>query len=394
MKYLLLPSSTHTKEIKASPNRISSLLSRLSILIVYSGFIGLLSCNLPQKNTAPIGPAVFATLETSPVQSKGDAADDPAIWLHPSNPQRSLIFGSDKQAGVYAFSMRGKQAAYYPIGEINNIDIRYDFPLPKGPVDILAGSNRSVNGLVVYSIDRKNGLLRNLTPEPFLSDLPDVYGFCLYHSRTDSQYYAFVVSTTGAIEQWRIIPNIDGFAAGEIVRKFDMGSKTEGMVADDEQGFIFIAQEDSSIWRVPADPDQPADKFLVASISQNDQLKGDLEGVALYYAAEGKGFLLASSQGNNSYAVFEREAPYAYLGSFHIADSAAIDGAEDTDGIEVTNRPIGNFSQGVFVAQDGFNKGAGGKDLRQNFKLVPWEDMADLWGVNGLVDTAYQVFGR
>ncbi|MEL6133274.1 MAG: phytase, partial [Bacteroidota bacterium] len=341
-----------------------------------------------------IGAAVYASLETDPVESKGDAADDPAIWLHPTDPQRSLIFGSDKQAGIYAFRMSGKKAAFYPVGQINNIDIRYDFPLPSGPVDILAGSLRNENGIVVFSIDKANGRLRNLTPEPLLTDLSDVYGFSLYQSPTDSLFYAFVVATTGAVEQWRIIPNSNGLAAGEIVRKFEIGSKTEGMVADDEKGFVFIAQEDSSIWRIPADPDQPVDKFLVASISSNPQLKGDLEGITIYYAADGKGFILASSQGNNSYAVFEREAPYAYLGSFHIADTTNLDGAEDTDGIDVTNRPLGKFNQGAFVVQDGFNRDANGKDLTQNFKLVPWEDIAALWGVNGIVDTTFKVFDR
>ena len=36
---------------------------------------------------------VEALYETPPVVTKGDAADDPAIWVNKSNPSNSIIFG-------------------------------------------------------------------------------------------------------------------------------------------------------------------------------------------------------------------------------------------------------------------------------------------------------------
>ena len=84
-----------------------------------------------------------------------------------------------------------------------------------------------------------------------------------------------------------------------------------------------------------------------------------------------------SSQGNNSYALFDREAPHDYLGSFRvIADnSKGIDGASETDGLDVISTPLGAaFPFGVFVAQDGRNITPA---ERQNFKLVPWDRIAD-----------------
>src|SRR6187551_2490222 len=41
-------------------------------------------------------PAVTPVTETSPVKGFGDAADDPAIWVHPTDPEKSLIFATDK----------------------------------------------------------------------------------------------------------------------------------------------------------------------------------------------------------------------------------------------------------------------------------------------------------
>src|SRR5690606_27100977 len=54
---------------------------------------------------APAVPAVTALAETAPVASYGDAADDPAIWAHPTQPGRSLIVATDKKAGLYVYDM-------------------------------------------------------------------------------------------------------------------------------------------------------------------------------------------------------------------------------------------------------------------------------------------------
>ena len=35
-------------------------------------------------------------METDPVTDRDDTADDPCVWVHPTNPSRSLIIGTDK----------------------------------------------------------------------------------------------------------------------------------------------------------------------------------------------------------------------------------------------------------------------------------------------------------
>jgi 3-phytase len=53
-------------------------------------------------------------------------------------------------------------------------------------------------------------------------------------------------------------------------------------------------------------------------------------------------------------------------------DGNTIDGTSETDGIDVCNMYLGaNFSQGIFVVQDGRNDVG-----NQNFKAVPWENIA------------------
>ena len=48
-----------------------------------------------------------ARAQTAPVPHKKDAADDPAVWIHPQQPELSLILGTDKQGGLHSYNMDG-----------------------------------------------------------------------------------------------------------------------------------------------------------------------------------------------------------------------------------------------------------------------------------------------
>ena len=56
--------------------------------------------------------SIIAIAETEPVTTSGDAADDPAIVINYSNPQQSIILGTDKRAGVYSYDLSGKKISY------------------------------------------------------------------------------------------------------------------------------------------------------------------------------------------------------------------------------------------------------------------------------------------
>ena len=101
-------------------------------------------------------------------------------------------------------------------------------------------------------------------------------------------------------------------------------------------------------------------------------LTADVEGLTIYYSGDSTGYLIASSQGDNTYAVYKREGENSYIGQFAIVDGNTIDGTSETDGIDVCNMYLGSkFSQGIFVVQDGKNDVG-----NQNFKAVPWENIA------------------
>lgn len=71
------------------------------------------------------------------------------------------------------------------------------------------------------------------------------------------------------------------------------------------------------------------------------------------------GYLLASSQGDDTFAVFDREHGNAYVRGFRIGDAAvpgSPDGSQECDGAAVTSAPLGKrFPGGLLVVQDGHN---------------------------------------
>ena len=138
-------------------------------------------------------------------------------------------------------------------------------------------------------------------------------------------------------------------------------------MADDQSGHLYIGEEDVGIWKYGAEPDAGTARTLVDSTGTAGHLTADVEGLTIAYGADGTGHLIASSQGNNSFVVYKREGNNDYVKTFKVSPGVGIDGAEETDGIDVTTTDLGpDFPNGIFIAQDGTNDNG-----NQNFKLVP-----------------------
>jgi 3-phytase len=321
------------------------------------------SCTPPLLVVYPVG-------ETDPVDSKDDAADDPAIYIHPKDPYKSAIIGTDKSVGLAVFDTEGKTLHKYEVGRVNNVDLRQGVAFGAEQITVVGGSNRSDNTLVFFRLDDETRELIPMHEAGFPSQVDEVYGFCLYHH---DGLYAFVVGKDGQVEQWKLRVGGDSKLEAEVVRTFDVGTQCEGMVADDELQYVYIGEENVGIWKYGANPGDGNERTLVQAIADDKHFKADVEGLAIYSGDEESGYLLASIQGNNSYAVFERGGENRYLLSFQIKKSGEIDRVSDTDGIEVNGQAFGALQKGVFIAQDGRN----GKE-NQNFKLVDWEDIERL----------------
>jgi len=330
----------------------------------------------PRRRLEPPMPTVVASVETVPVETDGDAADDPAVWVHPTDPSLSLVIGTQKQSGLYVYGLDGKTLQFLPDGKMNNVDLRDGFMLDGKPVSLVLASNRTDDSIAIYRVDPEARRLVAVADGVQATGLPDPYGLCLYRSRRSKKTYVFVNDTEGRMKQWELVDAGGGKVRTKLVREFAFGSQAEGCVADDETGVLYVAEEDVGLWRMSAEPKGGAARTSVAAVAANPALKDDMEGVGLYDLGGGRGYLVLSSQGNNSYAVFRREGANEYIGSFAVvADGATgIDGVSETDGLEVTSRSLGAaFPHGAMIAQDGRNVGP---QEHQNFKIISWDAIA------------------
>ncbi|MFM9597633.1 phytase, partial [Streptomyces scabiei] len=82
-------------------------------------------------------------------------------------------------------------------------------------------------------------------------------------------------------------------------------------------------------------------------------------------------YLVASSQGNDSFVVYGLWGDYPILANFRIDMdlSGGIDGVSETDGLTVTSAALPGYPQGVLIVQDGRNRLP---QQPQNFKVVDW----------------------
>ena len=317
---------------------------------------------------APVLPEVAAVRQSDPVGRQGDAADDPAIWIHPQTPANSRVLGTNKKQGLLAYDLDGKLLQELAVGRLNNVDVRPNFKLGAQTVDLAVASNRDHNSLSLFSIDRQSGELREAGEVP--TPLKEIYGICLFQPAS-GEIYAIANGKDGTFLQYRLSAP-DGRVHGELVRQFKVDSQPEGCVADDQRQRLFIGEEDVGVWAVDARADQPA--TLTSVIKVGPQLHADVEGLALYQSDK-HDYLVISSQGNDSYLVVDAEPPFAVHGGFRVGLNAAagIDGASETDGLEVTAINLGGpWSQGMLVVQDGRKRMP---EQTQNFKFVPWAEV-------------------
>ncbi|MBN6052884.1 phytase [Nonomuraea sp. RK-328] len=356
--------------------------------------------------------------------------DDPAIWVHPSDSRRSVVIATAKEGGLRVYDLGGRQVQHVAApaapgpddepGRFNNVDVVHG----SGGRDLAVVSDRGRDQLRVYAVS--GGRLTDVTDPaaPFVfnatqeqvNDAETAYGLAAWKDSTGT--YALVSRRhKTSIALVRLLPGAGGTVGYRLVRTLDLPAsftlpdgrswapclepgeqpQVEGMVVDQERDVLYAAQEDVGVWRMRADLTGPpvlVDKVREYGVPgtydpDTDEctpgadpghggrnLSADAEGLTIYYRKGGKGYLLASSQGDSTFAVYRREGSNAYLGRFRVGEDDGVDGVEHSDGSAVLNVPLGGFEEGLFVAHDGANTPADGDRENTNFKFVGWDAVA------------------
>jgi len=120
-------------------------------------------------------PAVAPTKETpakTRIVDRGNPdLDDPAIYVHPSDPSASLVITALKDAGLAVYDLQGRELQTILPADIryNNVDILYGFQLGSEIVDLAVASDRRNDRLAIFQIDPETRQLTDITA----SDIPE-----------------------------------------------------------------------------------------------------------------------------------------------------------------------------------------------------------------------------
>ncbi|MDW8290285.1 MAG: phytase [Armatimonadota bacterium] len=315
--------------------------------------------------------------QTAPVASD---ADDPAIWLHPQSPTRSLIIGTDKGGGLYVFNLQGQQVQRITgLRRPNNVDVEYGLRLGNRRVDIAVATEREAGRLRIYAIE--GGRLRDIGhPEGtrvFVGEEGDralPMGIALYRRPRDGVIFAIVSRKSGPQEgylwQYQLVPQRDGTVSLRKVRAFGRFSgegEIEAVAVDDALGYVYYADERFGIRKYHADPDHPRAGEELAVFGTSG-FEGDREGIAIYPTGARTGYILCVDQRPEDSVVYlypregSRTNPHQHEPALAVIRSSA----DETDGLEVTSRALGGrFPRGVLVMMNSKGK---------NFFLYPWQN--------------------
>ncbi len=346
-------------------------------------------------------------------------ADDPAIWRNAADPGRSLVVATAKKGGLRVYDLAARQIQSIPApagptsadapGRFNNVDLVHGLKLSTGRTDLAVVSDRGNDRLRFYRIDRDRagGPLTDVTdpsvPPVFSADQEEIndqrtaYGLATWTHRGRS--YALVSRReTTTVALLELLPSGSGKVTYREIRTLDLPSsfrlpdgrawtpclepgelpQVEGMVVDPANGMLYAGQEDVGIWRMRADltgTPRLIDKVREYGVPGTydeateectpgadpgyggTRISADVEGLTLIPEDDGDGYLLASSQGDNSFAAYDRELSddNEYEGGFRVtAASATLDGSEECDGAAALNAPLGRrYPNGLLVVQDG-----------------------------------------
>jgi len=320
---------------------------------------------------------VRPTLETQPgVLATGTQAVDVGLWINPLNPAQSLLLVADTSSGLVTFTLEGSEFQLIATeGVVSGVDVKEGIRVAGAVQPLVVTANRTLNGLIPYVIDPQSRVVTRVDPNQVVRATSFSHeSVTLYRSAGSGRLYAFTGNTSGAapaVVQMELNVNQDGGVSGTEVRRIPLDSPATGLVADDEQGFVFIAERNHGISRIPAQPDTGTGRTFVVSVT-GGLLGTPVGGVALYRAGGSEGYLVVANTSADTFLLFNRQPPHAPVGSFRLGQDGGIDAVTGPRSLELTSRGLGPlFPEGLLIAHDDVNAPV------ENYKLTSWASVAN-----------------
>ncbi len=299
--------------------------------------------------------------------------DDPAIWVNESDPNNSLIIGTDKDedGALMVYNLDGKiieEKCVRGIKRPNNVDIR-KIKMGDSILSIAVTTERLTNKIRIFSLPDMKAI-DNGGIEVFVGETErDPMGIALYQRVTDSAVFAIVGRKTGPtgkyLWQYRLEDDGNGGIKATKVREFGQYSgkkEIEALAVDDELGYLYCSDEQFGVRKYFADPDKGNEELAVFA---TNGFAGDHEGISIYKTDSISGYILVSDQQANKFHIYLREGtianPHEHK-EIKVIDVSAV----ESDGSEVTHVSLGDtFPKGLFVVMS----------TDKTFHLYDWNDV-------------------
>ncbi|MDI9879527.1 phytase [Flectobacillus longus] len=304
--------------------------------------------------------------------------DDPAIWINPQNPSKSLIIGTDKNqdGALFVFDLQGKIQSKKVVRGLkrpNNVDIEYGLKIGGKKVDIAVTTERMTHQLRIYSLPDMKPIDNSGIPMfegETGTEFRDLMGIALYKN-SKGKIYAMVgrkngPTTGGYIWQYELSDNGKGQVKATFIRKFGSYSgkkEIESIAVDDALGYVYYSDEGIGVRKYYAEPskgDQELALFATKGFSE------DHEGISIYQTSARKGYILVSDQGANQFHIFPREGSVQNPHEHPELKVVKVE-AKQSDGSDITAIPLNKtFKKGLFVVMSD----------DKTFHFYRWEDIA------------------
>jgi 3-phytase len=349
------------------------ILGGLAVVLVLT-FSG---CNT--GNQQPVGGEALVPVVVT--QQTAVDSDDPALWLYPDDPSKSLVLGTDKGGSIFVFDLDGTiipGKTVTGMGRMNNIDVAYGFPLGGEKIDVAVATDRNEQLIRVFRLPDMapidNG---GIVAFEGSTDDRRPMGLALYTRPSDEAFFAIVSRKMGpsGAYLWQYLLEDDGSGNVKATKVREFGSfggvnefgdgEIEAVAVDNELGYVYYSDERTGIRKYHADPDAP-DANVELAVFGTDGFTEDREGISIYKINDGTGYILVSDQQANTFRIFTREGEPGNPHDHRLVKVVKVS-TNGSDGSEVSNVPVDErFPSGIFVAMS---------DDR-TFQYYSWDDIA------------------
>ncbi len=308
---------------------------------------------------------VTATAQTPPIPSGVTAANDTAIWVHPTDVARSLVFCTDGLGtGLYAYGLDGMFRQNLPIGNTRAVDVGYNVPFGGKATDVVL--TVAVNGAFrLWAPDHDAGALTTLnTADTLLGSNANAAALSV---DPDAGLTVFISDMIGTVSEFRVTDDGAGHLVPSLRRSLTLPAPVQGIAADDRGKRVFVTLLNQGLFFLSNEADGGTSLTTVEGADAG-HLAG-AQGVAVYATADGGGYVIASATQASTFAVYALSTGLPFVTSFTVVADAGIGGATSTQGIDVVPISLGApFTTGLFIAHDA---------PVGNYKLINWSGIAN-----------------